>query len=477
MQQSISLPSEKGFVFSWMAVTFMLVTLSNQFSYTSGFLLSRHPTQVSTQPRSTTIISSYYNYHKTPISTSLFATESNEDDNKNFKNVEELFPAFVIGYRGGIAEQITRNLGNLSGGKKVSAIFDASKLRSDAVVDQGVNVDVKYEDLYNFNTAPLSNKVISGDVKSIFVSLDNPLSDNSDNEMHDYRPLNDLLSNFIQTANNNPKFYEEVQKIPIVISSYGNDTASNAQGRGVSLFNSLLSGGNASPKEMLNAFRNIFPENIGNAILTQHGRLIGSLTGEEPMPFISAPLGEPVVEESWLRQTTLMSVGGAMSRGSYKEKTTQRSTVAKAMILAANRIIEGKKIGNKDIIKNFSVINLPGPPNSDKEIKKLVENLDVSRGIQLLEIDLKGKGLEIPTNKRSFIEYVVDDWGPNVLTSLKVSKRLDSAKPTRVYEAKQAINEGNDIDVIEIVWEQLVGDMEFEVIGKWRLQIGNSSMK
>jgi hypothetical protein len=56
-----------------------------------------------------------------------------------------------------------------------------------------------------------------------------------------------------------------------------------------------------NPKEVLDAAR---VEGAGRkaCLLVQHGRLIGYLPGEEPLPFVTGPRTEPIIEESFAKQ-------------------------------------------------------------------------------------------------------------------------------------------------------------------------------
>lgn len=55
-----------------------------------------------------------------------------------------------------------------------------------------------------------------------------------------------------------------------------------------------------NPKEAVEAVRGT--SSSRKAVVVQHGRLFGYMPGQEPLPFVTAPLQSPVIDEAFAKQ-------------------------------------------------------------------------------------------------------------------------------------------------------------------------------
>eukprot|EP00903_Cladosiphon_okamuranus_P010610 g10034.t1 len=213
----------------------------------------------------------------------------------------------------------------------------------------------------------------------------------------------------------------------------------------IGVLGSLLGGGF---KESLEAVRSV--EGNVKCVVVHAGRLFGAARGEEPVPFLTGPKAEPVLDESVTRQAVLVGPGTVLS--SSEEAATKRSSVADAI----ERFIDGpeRKRGVE-----LSVVSVEGFATTDEEWEEELKRLDDSEGVAVFSIDF-----DAIDKKEQLIKWLTESWGPAALRKSTAGMLRSGARPVTVAPTPTGL---------ELVWETLTEDLDAVQAGKLSLVVND----
>ncbi|CAN0065177.1 unnamed protein product [Ectocarpus sp. 4 AP-2014] len=211
----------------------------------------------------------------------------------------------------------------------------------------------------------------------------------------------------------------------------------------IGVLGSLLGGGF---KESLEAVRSV--EGGVRPVVVHAGRLFGAAGGEEPVPFLTGPKAEPVLDESITRQAVLVGPGTVLS--SPEDAATKRASVAEAI----ERLIDGseRKRGLE-----LSVVSVDGFATTDEEWEEELKRLDDSDGVAVFSIEF-----DAISRKDQLMRWLTDSWGPGALRKSTAGMLRSGARPVAVAPTETGL---------ELVWETLTDDLKAVQAGKLSLVV------
>ncbi|CAN0437808.1 unnamed protein product [Pylaiella littoralis] len=213
----------------------------------------------------------------------------------------------------------------------------------------------------------------------------------------------------------------------------------------IGVLGSLLGGGF---KESLEAVRSV--EGNVKCVVVHAGRLFGAARGEEPVPFLTGPKAEPVLDESITRQAVLVGPGTVLS--SPEDAATKRSSVADAI----ERFVDGpeRKRGLE-----LSVVSVEGFATTDEEWQEELKRLDDSEGVAVFSIDF-----DAIEKKDQLMKWLTESWGPAALRKSTAGMLRSGARPVAVAPTPAGL---------ELVWETLTEDLNAVQAGKLSLVVND----
>lgn len=231
----------------------------------------------------------------------------------------------------------------------------------------------------------------------------------------------------------------------IWVDSPESRAAARAAKAEIGVFGNLLGQGF---KEPLEAVRGVAGDI--KCVIIHAGNLFGSSGGEEPVPFLTGPKAEPVLDESITRQAVLVGPGTVLS--TPEDAKTKRSSIAEAI----ERLLDGPE-GKRGL--ELSVVSVEGFPTTDAEWEEELSRLDDSMGVAVFSIDF-----ESIDNRDQLVRWLVDSWGPSALRRSTAAMLRSGARPVAVSPTVQGL---------ELVWETLTEDLTAVQAGKLSINIIN----
>mmetsp|Transcript_11032 Transcript_11032/g.16452 ORF Transcript_11032/g.16452 Transcript_11032/m.16452 type:complete len:437 (+) Transcript_11032:115-1425(+) len=192
-----------------------------------------------------------------------------------------------------------------------------------------------------------------------------------------------------------------------------------------------------------------------NIVIIHTGRLFGSSSGSEPVPFLNGPKAEPKLDESWTRRACLMSPGPILSQD--KGASTKRKTLASAVafLIGKGGGSSPKNMGSSE----FSLISVEGDDPNENEWSEQFDRLgSASSGVSVLSLEFK-----TVKNMKGLIDWLVGSWGPQMLRRIESTMISRGARPVRVIRSEDT--------GAEVIWEAPTKDMEVKIEGRLKILV------
>ncbi|CAM9725283.1 unnamed protein product [Chrysoparadoxa australica] len=223
------------------------------------------------------------------------------------------------------------------------------------------------------------------------------------------------------------------------------ETEASAEEGGNSLLSGLL-GGTSSPLELIRS-----AEVRAKTMVMHTGSLFGEAGGQEPVPFLTGPKAEPVLDRSYVLRSVLLGPGPTLSQA--KDAATKRASAVDCLA----RVLSGKDRPNGS---EFSVVSTEGAVLNEEQWEQELSRLDVmesNTGIAVFAVEF-----DSIKSRESLSKWLVDSWGPSTLRQTSSIVVRSGSRPVRVAATDQGA---------AIIWESLSDDMNIVCSGKLEVVI------
>lgn len=205
--------------------------------------------------------------------------------------------------------------------------------------------------------------------------------------------------------------------------------------------------GNSKGNTVIDAIRKVSDDKKIPFSLLRYGKIIGGVTGLEPIPFLSMPLSDPELDPSYVLQSVVLA---DINNNKYAaSEMCTRASLAEAI----TRLYGRSRLTDYEPVDTL-VISVDGPKPSDKDWNQLFSRIASRANAELLKIEFASV-----LKPEALITWIIDSWFPLALIEADAATVRSGARPVKISRVDGAPG------VLRVRWDDIQPDLSVKVIG------------